>query len=248
MRDACSNSRELGQRYFVKGTACYRHVLSVRGTLSSAKPWMVRGNISDTAGTTGGALASGVSRREHFRQLYEENFDDIWRYCLRRAISKMEAEDALAETFAVAWRRLDSVPDGQAARPWLFAVARNQLRSRWRKHSRRDELRDRLIATRSVAAAPDPADLVADRSALILATLATLRERDQEILRLAAWEELSHGEIAALVGCSENAVAIRVHRARDRLAKAIEREERVKGNATSRHMASNPNTASKKEA
>lgn len=104
------------------------------------------------------------------------------------------------------------------------------------------------MATRSVTAAPDPADLAADHSAVILTALATLRERDQEVLRLVAWEELSHGEIAALVGCSENAVAIRVHRARDRLAKAIEREERVKGNATSRHVSGNPTTASKKEA
>ncbi len=160
-----------------------------------------------------------------FRELYDANHDDLWRYCLRRANSAVEAEEALAETFSIAWRRLDIVPKGNDSRPWLFGVARNELRTGWRKNKRANELRDRLVHARGEHHAPDPAEEVTDRSSAILAAMATLREKDQEILRLAAWEELPHTQIAELVGCSENAVAIRVHRARGRLEKALAKQE-----------------------
>jgi len=166
-------------------------------------------------------------RRHRFRMIYDANYDDLWRYCLRRAANPEEAEEALNETFTVAWRRLDIVPKGDEARPWLFGVARNQLRSGWRKYNRGAELRDRLVHTREQRHAPDPAEQVVDGSSTILMALATLREKDQEILRLAAWEELPHVEIAEIVGCSENAVAIRVHRARGRLATAIAKQHKA---------------------
>ena len=190
-------------------------------------------------------MSGSVSSRRRFREIYDANYDDLWRYCLRRAHSPEEAEEALAETFATAWRRLDSVPEHAAARPWLFAVARNQLRNGWRKDSRHNDLKDRLIATRQSARTADPAEVTTDRSALILTALATLRERDQEILRLVAWEELPHAEIAVVIGCSENAVAIRVHRARARLSRAIEKKESVKGPTNSQHTAAVDPTTSK---
>ncbi len=164
--------------------------------------------------------ADAAWRRHRFRQIYEANYDEVWRYCLRRAATPEEAEDALHETFLVAWRRLDIVPKGDEARPWLFGVARNQLRSGWRRYQRAEDLRQRLLADRAPVSR-DPSDVVADQSDVILIALSTLKERDQEILRLAAWEQLPYHEIAEIVGCSVNAVAIRVHRARGRLEKAM---------------------------
>lgn len=191
-------------------------------------------------------------RRHRFRVMYNANRDDLWRYCLRRASTIEEAEEALAETFAVAWRRFDIVPKGDDARPWLFGVARNELRSGWRKNKRSRELNDRLVHAHGERHTPDPADDVVGQPSAILAAMATLREKDQEMLRLAAWEELPHAQIAQLVGCSENAVAIRVHRARGRLAKAMEKQakssmnrvnrEKVKAAEISAHVGSNSPT------
>ena len=198
--------------------------------------------------------ASDASWRRHrFRLIYDANYDDVWRYCLRRAATPEEAEDALHETFMVAWRRLDIVPTGDEARPWLFGVARNHLRSGWRKYKRAEDLRNRLISVRQPAS-PDPAELVADDSSAILTALSSLKEKDQEILRLAAWEQLPHHEIASMLGCSENAVAIRVHRARGRLEKALAKSTRaaaettrgrdsresVKGQSVSPHVVDEP--------
>jgi len=63
----------------------------------------------------------------------------------------------------------------------------------------------------------------------VLAALDRLRDADREILRLAAWEELSHREIAQVVGCSDASVAVRLHRARNRLGREIQKEERRAG-------------------
>ena len=59
--------------------------------------------------------------------------------------------------------------------------------------------------------------------------LARLNEADREILLLAAWEELSTTEIAAVLGCSVNAAALRLHRARKRLTKVYEKENSATG-------------------
>jgi len=214
---------------FLKGLALHRHVPIVTLLFFNSDDTAGAGRADSTrsrASATDETDSDASWRRHRFRMLYDANYDDLWRYCLRRAANAEEAEEALNETFTVAWRRLDIVPTGDEARPWLFGVARNQLRSGWRKYNRGAELRDRLVQRREVRHAEDPADQVADGTSTILVALTTLREKDQEILRLAAWEELPHAEIATIVGCTENAVAIRVHRARGRLATAIAKQHK----------------------
>jgi RNA polymerase sigma factor (sigma-70 family) len=57
----------------------------------------------------------------------------------------------------------------------------------------------------------------------MLAALNQLRPEDQEVLRLAWWEELSHAEIGGLLGCSTQAASQRIHRATGRVAKEYQR-------------------------
>ena len=54
--------------------------------------------------------------------------------------------------------------------------------------------------------------------------LATLKDGDQEVLRLAAWEELKPAEIGQVIGVAPHAASARLSRARDRLAKAMHME------------------------
>ncbi len=62
-----------------------------------------------------------------------------------------------------------------------------------------------------------------ERDTVMLAALAQLRPQDQEVLRLAWWEELPHAEIAGMLGCSTNAATHRIHRAARRVAKEYQR-------------------------
>jgi RNA polymerase sigma-70 factor (ECF subfamily) len=175
-----------------------------------------------------GRRVEDAERRERdrrFQRLYEAHYGAVLAYAQRRATEAADAQDIVAETFTVAWRRIDDVPDTDAALPWLYGVARRVLANQRRGGRRRADLSTRLRANSAVPVEIDADVLAADDRRIVLAALARLKEADREVLRLATWEELSHREIASIVDCSEASVAVRLHRARNRLGKEIAKEE-----------------------
>lgn len=155
---------------------------------------------------------------DRFRLLYLNHGEDLRAYC-RRRLGREDAEDALAEVFAVAWRRFDKIPEGQEARLWLYGVARNVVRNATRTTRRTMRLSSRLTAS-SEAPRSGPAESLVTRSEHedVKAALTTLKPSDQELLRLHAWEELSRNEIARVLGISVAAVDMRLHRAIARMS------------------------------
>ena len=156
-----------------------------------------------------------ASALAHFDALFTAYRSRVLAYALRRSAEPGDAEDVVAETFAVAWRKLDAIPDDPL--PWLYAVARRVLANQRRGSGRRERLLSRLRVT-DVAT---PWQLGEDRDGPVFAALATLSPADQEVLRLVAWEGLHNPEIADVLGITTNAVAIRLHRARARFAAAL---------------------------
>jgi RNA polymerase sigma factor (sigma-70 family) len=139
---------------------------------------------------------------------------DIVAYCSWRSGSAADGEDAAAEVFLVAWRRLADVPDGDAARLWLYATARRVVANQRRARRRRVALQERL--TREAApAATASAPFELERT-VVNEALGRLAPRDREVLLLAEWEGLSPSEIAEVVGGLAVTVRGRLHRARRR--------------------------------
>lgn len=167
-----------------------------------------------------------LSGRQRFQAVYEAHYRAVLAYARRRALNYLDAEDAVGETFAVAWRRVDELPDADAALPWLYGVARRVLANQRRSNRRRVDLSSRLRGHQSGTVEFEGSLVAADERRTVLAALARLRDVDQELLRLAVWEELPHRDIAHIVGCSESSVAVRLHRARNRLGHEIEKETR----------------------
>lgn len=161
-------------------------------------------------------------RRRRFGEIYEANWGPILGYLLRRTDSPEDAADVIAETFLTAWRRLDAVPPGDEARLWLYGVARRLLANHHRGQRRQTMLTGRLGA--QLAAAYEPPEFTGEL-AVIAAAFRSLPEPDRELLALVAWEGLDRGQIAAVLGCSRNAVRIRLHHARRRFAGAYTRCE-----------------------
>lgn len=156
-----------------------------------------------------------------FRSMYEEHWDAIHMYCLRRLATE-DGNEATADVFLIAWRRLEQVPPGGDARKWLYGVARNVVRN----HQRSSRRRHRLLARRaSLGEQPpeQPDTIVVRRSedAEVIAALQRLSESDQELLRLKVWEEASHAEIGEIMGLSDRAVEGRIARALGRLARKL---------------------------
>ena len=151
-----------------------------------------------------------------FQRLFAANERELLAYAIRRVERAEDAADVVAETFLVAWRRIDKVPRGDEARLWLFGVARRQVANHRRGQLRRTRLADRLRdeLPQALASARSPQD---HRIAAVHAALARLAEEDREILRLTTWEELTPSEIACVMGVPAVTVRSRLHRARKRL-------------------------------
>ncbi|MEM7275965.1 MAG: RNA polymerase sigma factor, partial [Actinomycetota bacterium] len=156
---------------------------------------------------------------EAFRRLFEQTYPKLVAYARRRSFDAAAVDDAVSEVYATAWRRRAERDPAREPLPWLYGIAGNVLRNQWRADSRRLRLVERL-ETQPRPTVPGPAEVDADADR-IRAALAGLTFDDQEVLRLVAWEGLSHAEVGEVLGCSTNAVGIRVHRARQRLEQQL---------------------------
>lgn len=162
-----------------------------------------------------------------FAALYDRTHQRVLAYCVRRTTTRADALDAAADTYLVAWRRSAEIPQGDEALLWLFGVARRVLANQRRGQGRQLRLLHRLPPEDgSDRRTPDEAAVQAEEERQVLRALEQLPPDDRELLRLSAWERLSGRELAAAFGCSEDAVKVRLHRARRRLAKEYEKVER----------------------
>ena len=160
-------------------------------------------------------------RRARFEALAPVLVEPLRRYLARRT-DPATADDVLAETLLVCWRRFDEIPTDPL--PWSYGVARNCLANAERGVRRQQRLAARIAAVDPPAETtpgPDHGDPDLD----IDQALASMREEDAELLRLWAWEQLTPTEIAEVLGVTPNAVSIRLHRARQRLKDELERRK-----------------------
>jgi RNA polymerase sigma factor (sigma-70 family) len=153
-----------------------------------------------------------------YRTVYDAHATPLLDYFLRR-VSQDHAHDLVAEVFLIVWRRREIAPDEPYLRPWLFKVASNVLRNHQRGAARRMRLHERLRAYATTEMDQPPEQ--ADTDVILRWALTRLREPDREILRLTAWEGCTTEELATVLGCSANAAAVRLHRARRRLRKVL---------------------------
>lgn len=160
-----------------------------------------------------------VADRERFERVFHHEYGAVLAYAARRADLEL-AKDAAAQTFLVAWRRRDELPD--PARAWLLGVTRRTLADLRRSGRRQEVLRSRLSAAeRAEDSANDSFEGSGDREGVALA-LAQLPEADAEILRLIYWDDLSCQQASEVLGCSITAAKVRLLRARRRFQRTIE--------------------------
>lgn len=89
------------------------------------------------------------SSDERFHVLFAEHHRQIHAFCLRR-LAIDDANDAAADVFTVAWRRIDDVPDSDEALHWLYGVARNVVRNH-----QRGAIRGRRLIAKAGSVAPE---------------------------------------------------------------------------------------------
>ena len=160
-------------------------------------------------------MAREDERRGAFEELFAAHYWAVRGYVLRRDASAVE--DAVAETFLVAWRHVDSLDDDPL--PWLLGVARRVLANQQRAERRRTALTARLQSVIS-GQVPDwepPSAMSED----LAAAMVRLSSHEREALLLVAWEGLEPARAARAAGCSPSAFRVRLHRARRNVAAAL---------------------------
>lgn len=154
---------------------------------------------------------AGVSVAE-FEELYRATASDLFGYARRR--TRGDVEDLVAEVYATAWRRRDELPPALLRRAWLFGVARTLLLA--------DARRRAAEAAAIVEASGIPvgtAGSMDKAEAVIKAALERLSAGDREVLQLVEWERVTPAELAVALGIRPGTARVRLHRARQALAR-----------------------------
>jgi RNA polymerase sigma-70 factor (ECF subfamily) len=157
----------------------------------------------------------GPDDARRFTALYREHHALVHDFARRRVGGDL-AQEIVSETFLVAWRRLDDIPETPV--PWLYRVALFEIANLRRRTAKTSRLHHALVENRYGTGTESDADSFSALAHAVGIAFESLRPRDQEVLRLAAWEQLSAAEGATVLHCSVSAYRMRLHRARIRLA------------------------------
>lgn len=193
-----------------------RKVSAVTGQERDVGPTSLSNRASDTVDDQ---IDEASDDEAWFRELFDASYTPLVAYARRRVLDLGEADDVVSEAFAIAWRRRHERDRSVSALPWLYGIASNVTRNQTRSRGRQLRLVERLGAQPRPAGVGDPAERP---GADLRQALGGLSFDDQELLRLVAWEGLTHAEVGTALGISTNAVGIRMHRARERLRQRLD--------------------------
>jgi RNA polymerase sigma factor (sigma-70 family) len=162
---------------------------------------------------------------ESFERFYRQHYSLILSVAHQRLGVFGDAEDATAETFRIAWDYYQC--GNELTLAWTYQVLRNVIGNQYRSRRRREALKVK-IAQLEIEPTGEFASLAEDRIA-ILKAMTELSEPEQELLRMAYWEDFSGKEIAEILNCSPTAARIRLTRARKHLLAILAADKELEG-------------------
>jgi len=181
-------------------------------------------DASDMARLAGGQDAA-------LNDLMDRHAQKLFHYLVRCLQNEDDADDLGQETFVRVYQNRAKFDRGQKFSTWLYAIASNLVRDRYRWRSRHPQvsldaeneqtesgLKDSL---RALDSAPDEQAQTEERANTVRKAVAALPEELRQPLILAVYQELSQAEIAAILKCSVKAVETRIYRARRQLRETL---------------------------
>lgn len=151
-----------------------------------------------------------------FEELYRDTARDVFGFLRCRTTG--DAEDLVAEVYAVAWRRRADLPAPMLRRAWLFRVAHNLLKADARRRRREGAVVDELAARPNGSGAAADGPPGTGRAAVITRAMDRLSPGEREVLRLVVWECLTPAELAVALDVRPGTARVRLHRARQAFA------------------------------
>jgi RNA polymerase sigma-70 factor (ECF subfamily) len=163
--------------------------------------------------------------------LMERHAEKLFHYLVRSLQDEADAADAAQETFVKVYQNRVKFDPQQKFSTWLYAIASNLVRDRYRWRSRHQQvsldadneqtessLKDTLQASGPL---PDQTVQAEERADEVRNAVAALPEDLKQPLILALYQDLPQAEIATILKCSVKAVETRIYRARQQLRTAL---------------------------
>lgn len=155
-----------------------------------------------------------------FAVFYQRSASGLWRYLRRLAGNEAMADDLVQESFikflGVDASHLPREPRQRTA--YLYRIATNLLRDRWRREKREEGWLTQLLFSRSARQETAPrADLRMDLDTV----LARLKQQERALLLLAYVEGYDHREIAEILGLKSGSIRVLLFRARKKLMSVL---------------------------
>lgn len=172
-------------------------------------------------------IAQTVDKSQTIAQLVAEYSTTLYRVAFSVTRNAAEAEDAVQETFLRVLRHESQLDEVRDYRVWLVRIVWNIVLDRKRRAKTRPENEDIADHARALPSNERGADATVisnQEQARILALIDRLPRREREALLLSAVQELTTGEIAAMLGTTESSIRSRIFRARRELAVLLEKE------------------------
>lgn len=165
------------------------------------------------------------SRRDQLERLFRAHARGLSDYVAHH-YPRADVDDIVSATFEIAGNKLEVIEPGKE-RAWLLAVARNLMQNGRRGSRRRNSFDEalRALQPRLTVELSDEQVLAEDIEPFRRA-FARLNVRDQEILLLVVWEDLSTAEVAYVLGITVKQASDHLHRARLRLRDRVNKERR----------------------
>lgn len=185
-------------------------------------PWSLEGPIPQSTAEAAVALDALAERvaagdRAAFELVYRALVDELYAYVRGQCHNDVDAEDIVASVFFKAWRSASRYRLGsQSFRPWIYGIARNEVRNHWRLSDQSLTLLDTEIAEPAGDSFDDAA-----AQAILAKALSTLTPEQREVVVLRYFNEKSHREIAQIMGKREGSVRALLHRALQQMRKAM---------------------------
>ena len=162
--------------------------------------------------------------------LMDRHSERLFHYLVRQLNNETDAADLAQETFVRIYHNRARFDPRQKFTTWLYAIATNLVRDRFRWHQRHPQVSldaERQDAGSLLDTLPDPTapaseQLAAEeRAGEVRAAVESLPEELRTPLILFEYEEMSHAEIGAVMSCTAKAVETRLYRARNHLRKRL---------------------------
>lgn len=151
-----------------------------------------------------------------YRRLFDENWPRVRRHLACFLDDADEVDELTAEVFVIAWKKLN--PAQPMGLTWFLRTADNKVRDAHRRLRSRDRALDALTrGLQHTAEALHPLESLALREAL-----ASLNARERHVVVLTYWDDLTAGEVAEVLRCSQAAVWTTLTRARGKLRRQLD--------------------------